>query len=513
MNLLEPMKKKIVIVGGGTAGWMAANLMNARWGDLGFEITLLESAQIGIIGVGEGSTPQLKGFMDSLGIEESEWMPECNATYKAGISFRNWSTIPGFTHYFHPFPAQPDDYTAPGFFHNSFVRRKGIDVEGHPDHFFLATYLAQQKLAPIASENFPFEINYGYHFDSALLGKFLGRRAVSHGVVHKEAKVNHVNLNERGEIASIATEAGETITGDIFVDCSGFVGLLIQKALKTPFKSFGENLFNTSAVVMPTPIGEQIESQTISTALKNGWAWSIPLTSRIGNGYVYSSHFCTKDQAETELRAHLGMLDSDVAARHLEMNVGRVEQHWAKNCLAVGLSQGFIEPLEATALHLVQETVQGFIEHYEAGRFTDEKRSEFNASVNQRFEAVRDYIVCHYRVSSRTDTDYWIENGRNENLSPSLRAILYTWMSGKNLSDELDRQKIDNYYPSISWHCLLAGYGIYPTPEQLKPGNELAHKYKLDNIQSFIQRCALNFKPHRQQLALWVPTAKKSINA
>ncbi len=502
MKPAETMKKKIVIVGGGTAGWITANLMAARWGNLGFTITLLESSQIGIIGVGEGSTPQLKGFMDSLKIEESEWMHECNATYKVGISFRNWSTVPGYTHYFHPFPAQPDDYTAPGFFHNSFVRRKGIDVEGHPDHFFLATHLAQKKLAPIASENFPFEVNYGYHFDSALLGKFLGKKAVERGVEHKEAKINGVILNERGEIASVTTEAGETIHADFFVDCSGFVGLLIQKALKIPFKSFKDNLFNTSAVVMPTPNDEEIESQTISTALKNGWAWSIPLTSRIGNGYVYSSHFCTKDEAETELRAHLGMLDSEVGARHLEMNVGRVEEHWAKNCLAVGLSQGFIEPLEATALHLVQETVQGFITHYEEGGFTNKKCEEFNASVNQRFEAVRDYIVCHYRVSSRKDTDYWIENGRNENISLSLRAILQTWIGGKNLSDELDRQKIDNYYPSVSWHCLLAGYGIYPTPEQLKPGNDLAHKYKIDNIQNFIKRCSLNFKPHRQQLGL-----------
>lgn len=509
-----PEKRKVVIVGGGTAGWMAANLMAARWAPLGFDISLLESPQIGIIGVGEGSTPQFKGFMESLNISESEWMPECNATYKTGISFRNWSVIPGFTSYFHPFPAQPDDYTAPAFFHNSFVRRKGIDVEGHPDHFFLATYLAKQKLAPIASDNFPFEINYGYHFDSALLGKFLARKAVARGVKHIEALVRQVNLNEKGDIASVTTESGQQIAGDLFVDCSGFIGLLIQQSLKVPFKSFGENLFNTSAVVMPTPAGNQIESQTISTALKYGWAWSIPLTSRIGNGYVYSSHFCSKDEAETELRVHLGMMDSDVQVRHLQMNVGRVEQHWARNCVAVGLSQGFIEPLEATALHLVQETVQGFIDYYEKGAFGDDYRDAFNASINKRFEAVRDYIVCHYRVNSRKDTDYWRENGNNENVSESLRAILQTWVSGRNLSDELDRQKIDNYYPSISWHCLLAGYGIYPTREQLKPGNELANKYNLQKIQQFIQRCGMNFKPQRQQLMQWSTTpTTASVNA
>lgn len=509
MNHQSSIKKNIVIVGGGTAGWMAANLMAMHWAHLGFTISLLESPQIGIIGVGEGSTPQLKSFMDALGIAESEWMPPCNATYKAGISFRNWSSVPGFTQYFHPFPAQPDDYTAPAFFHNSFVRRKGIDVEGHPDHFFLASYLAKQKLAPVANENFPFEIGYGYHFDSTLLGKFLSAKAVARGVVHKEATVTRVNLNEQGDIASVTTDTGEKIEADIFVDCSGFSGLLIQKALAVPFKPFGENLFNTSAVVMPTSIGETIESQTTSTALKCGWAWAIPLTSRIGNGYVYSSHFCSKDEAETELRTHLGLLDSDVQARHLQMNVGRIEQHWAKNCVAVGLSQGFIEPLEATALHLVQETIQGFIEQYEAGNFTAKNRAEFNASINRRFEAIRDYIVCHYRVNSCTDSQYWLENARNEKLSDSLRSILMVWVGGKNLTEELERQQITGYYPSASWHCLLAGYGIYPTPAQLKPGNEFANKYNLEKISNFIQRCGMNFKPHRQQLASWASTVVK----
>ncbi len=493
--------KKIVILGGGTAGWMAANLMAARWQDRDFDISLIEAPDIGIIGVGEGSTPQLKGFMDSIGVDESEWMPACKATYKAGITFRGWSTKSGFPSYFHPFPAQPDDYTAPAFFYNSYVRRQGIDVEGHPDHFFLATYLAQHKLAPIAPEHFPFEINYGYHFDSGLLGQFLSKVAAGRGVDHVRAKVTDVKLDERGDIEALLTDEGQRIEADVFVDSSGFRALLIQQALRVPFVSFDKNLFNDAAVVMPTPPDEDVECQTISTALKNGWAWRIPLTHRIGNGYVYSSGFCSADEAETELREHLGLLDSDVEARHLKMRVGRVERHWEKNCLAIGLSQGFIEPLEATALHLVQETVVGFIEAYEEGGFTDRYRQRFNDSVNERFENVRNYIVCHYRVNSRTDTEYWIENGRNNHLSSSLRGVLETWVGSKNLSDELDRQKIDNYYPSMSWHCLLAGYGLYPTDEQLKPGNETATKFKLPVIHDFIRRCGMNFKPHKELLA------------
>ena len=492
--------KSIVIVGGGTAGWMAANLMAKSWQHLDFTIRLVESPDIGIIGVGEGSTPQLKGFMDFLGVKESEWMPLCNATYKNGIQFVNWSTKPGFEHYFHPFPAQTDDYSAPAFFHNSFVRRKGIDVEGHPDHFFLATYLAKHKLSPIPAHNFPFDTNYGYHFDSSLLGKFLATKATEFGVLHSQGTINEVKLHLNGDIESVITKAGETITADIFIDCTGFSSLLLQQHLKVPFKSFESNLFNDSAVVLPTEQNQQIGSQTISTAMKNGWAWEIPLTKRNGNGYVYSAAYCSADEAETELRAKLGLLDADVQARHLKMKVGRVEQHWLRNCVAVGLSQGFIEPLEATALHLVQETVQGFIESYQKGDFSNQYQAEFNHSINARFDAVRDYIVGHYRINSRTDSQYWLDNANNNELSPSLIAILQCWMKGDNLTDELERQKIDNYYPSISWHCLLAGYGLYPTPAQLKPGNAQATQYNIEQLHDFISRCGLNFKAHRECL-------------
>lgn len=502
MSVSKQSEKKIVIVGGGTAGWMAANLMAKSWSAEHVEIVLIESPAIGIIGVGEGSTPQLKGFMQYLGIEEHEWMPACNATYKNGITFKGWGTKPGFSSYFHPFAAQPDDYTAPAFFYNSFVRRQGVDVHAHPDKFFLATYLAEHKLSPIASENFPFEINYGYHFDSSLLGQFLAQKAVSMGVHHVQDKIVHVEMAVDGSIATLITEQGSSFKADMFVDCSGFSALLIEQQLKTPFISFRDNLFNDSAVVVQTPRTGNPESQTISTAMQNGWRWTIPLTTRTGNGYVFSSAYCSKDQAETEFRASLGLLDSELQCRHLSMKVGRLSEHWVKNCVAVGLSQGFIEPLEATALHLVQETVQSFIECYQDGQFSYQFRDKFNDLINKRFEAIRDYIVAHYRVNSRTDTHYWKDNANNKNISVSLYNILKTWVGGQNLSDELIRQDIDKYYPAMSWHCLLAGYGIYPSQEQLKAGNAEAHKYDLKWIEQFISRSALNFQSHEQQLRL-----------
>jgi len=493
--------KKILILGGGTAGWMAANLMIKAWGQHGFDITLIEASDIGIIGVGEGSTPVLKSFMDAIGLEEKDWMPACNATYKLGIRFDGWSTMPGFPRYFHPFPAQVDAFTAPAFFEASLARRNGLDIEGHPDHFFLNSYMAEQKRSPFASENFPFTTLYGYHFDSGLLGPYLGEVAQQRGVKHIQAKVTGTKVSADGQIEAVMDEDGRTFEADYFIDCTGFRSTLLQEALQVPFVPFADNLFNDSAIVFPTPRPDEVAPQTISTALKSGWAWTIPLTSRIGNGYVYSSAYTTADEAEQELRAFTGVGDSaEVEARHLKMKVGRVAKHWEGNCLAAGLSQGFIEPLEATALVLVQLTVQGFILALETGNFTTEKRDQFNDDINGRFEAVRNYIVAHYVVNSRTDTDYWRANANNDKLSRSLHDILSTWTAGKNLTDELMRQKIDDHYPTMSWHCLLAGYGIYPAKERLHAGDVEKHQAKLDEIHEFIRRCSLNYAPHMDLL-------------
>jgi 2-polyprenyl-6-methoxyphenol hydroxylase-like FAD-dependent oxidoreductase len=492
--------KSIVILGGGTAGWIAANLLAENWKDEGVDITLVESPNIGIIGVGEGSTPPLKGFLDAIGVEESDWMERCDATYKVGITFRDWSTKPGFEEYFHPFMCQPDEFSVPAFYHNSFLRRKGVDLDGHPNQFFITWELAKQRLAPVAPPNFPFEMNYGYHFNSGLLGQFLQEWAAKKGVKYKSATVSDTVLDNEGTIDYLKTDDGETIKADFYVDSTGFRSQLLQQALKVPFESCEDVLFNDSAVVFPTEPEENPTPQTISTALKHGWAWKIPLTSRFGNGYVYSSKYVDDDDAETEFREHLGLMESDEEARRLKFKVGRVREHWAKNCLAVGLSQGFIEPLEATALDMVQETVVRFIEAANKGGMTDQYRGEFNDRISKRFDAVRDYIVCHYRINTRTDTPYWRDNGTNEKISSSLRELLTAWLQGKNITDELERQNLDAYFPAVSWNCLLGGKGIYPSQEQLKAGNEMAHQYDLEKIATYLQGCALNFKSHRDQL-------------
>ena len=491
---------QIVILGGGTAGWITASAMIHSWAEKDIAITLIESPDIGTVGVGEGSTPRMKLFFDSIGVHESEWMPRCNASYKNGISFVDWSSRPGFKRYFHPFVSVVDQHTTTAFYFNTYARRLGIDVHAHPDRFFLAAKLSENRQGPIPNENFPFGIEYGYHFDAGLVGAFLKQKARARGVNYLAAKVVDVQQASNGEITGLVTDAGETIDGDFFIDCSGFRGTLIQKTLGVKFRSFADNLFNDAAVVLPTESTEEIGSQTVSTAMKHGWAWEIPLTHRTGNGYVYSSSFCSPNDAEHELRAHLGLLESDTEARHLKMKVGRVEEHWHRNCLAIGLSQGFIEPLEATALNLVCNTVHDFIETVNAEGFAGSGRDNFNARTNERFEWIRDYIVAHYIMNSRDDTEYWRQNGNNKHVSESLRQILQIWTTGKSLNQEMERLEIRSSYTAMSWYCLLAGYGYYPDSKPELANNPAASKIDMHEIDEFIRRCALNFRSQNEAL-------------
>jgi tryptophan 6-halogenase len=501
--MTETAPLRIVILGGGTAGWMAACLMAHHWPRHRVTITVVESPEIGIIGVGEGSTPQMKAFFDTLGIAERDWMPKCNATYKNGISFHGWSKRPGYEHYFHPFQTALDVHTAPAFFFHTRARRTGRDVWAHPDRFFISAKLAEQRRGPIASANFPFQIGYGYHFDATLVGAYLRDHACQHlGVAHLARRVNAVECAENGTIARLIDEAGHAIEGDFFVDASGFRATLIQETLCEPFESFASNLFNDRAVAMPSDNEcGIIRSETRATALSNGWAWSIPLTNRAGNGYVYSSYHISKDTAETELRTHLGLLESDTQARHLTMKVGQVARSWVKNCLALGLAQGFIEPLEATALHIVHATVAGFIEAFDKGGFSNDNTAHFNRQIHARYEGIRDYIVCHYRMNGRSNNDYWRDNAANQVLSDNLKSVMTCWFQGGDLEEDIKRLGIDGYYAALSWHCLLGGYGQFPADEKLFAAETDLPLVNMTEIDDFIAKCAYNFAQHDVQLS------------
>ncbi|MCH2058746.1 MAG: tryptophan 7-halogenase [Thalassotalea sp.] len=492
--------RKIVIVGGGTAGWMTASLLQHAWSKYGTEITLIESADIGTIGVGEGSTPYLKTFFTKLGIEESEWMPACHATYKCGISFLNWSSDAEFNGYFHPFFSPLDLKSGNALFDNCGLRRRGYSADTHPNDFFVSATLARRQLSPIPEKKLPFIPDYGYHFDSVLLGRFLKNRAISLGINHLVGTVDSVFQHDNGDICEVSSKEHGLITADFFIDCSGFSGLLINKTLKEKFISFKENLFNDAAVAIPTSIEPNINipSETVSKALSNGWMWKIPLMSRYGNGYVYSSKHISPQAAEKELRQHLGESAKGMPARHIKMRVGRVDNHWSHNCLAIGLSQGFIEPLEATALMLIQLSVEHFILNYEKGSYTSEYRPAYNKRINEFFDGVRDYVVAHYQLNQRNDSEYWRANRNNPHISENLKALLHVWDDGGDFEAFLTKQTKFLVYLRPSWYCILAGMGRFPT--KVNSNTTKVSATPSDETRHYCESMARKFASHRTQL-------------
>ncbi|MFC4699143.1 tryptophan halogenase family protein [Glaciecola siphonariae] len=490
--------QRVVILGGGTSGWMAANLLRRHLDAHRFDITLVESPDIGTIGVGEGSTPHLKVFFDELNIPESQWMAACNATYKNGISFVNWTSHLESNRYFHPFPSFTDRQTAAAFLTHCHLKFKGIDAPTNPDQYFLSSYLSQHHLSPkVAPGKTGAPLNYAYHFDSTLLGKYLQNIACKEGVTHISNKVQDVAQHPDGRIASLLFEDGGVVNGDWFVDASGFRSQLMQQTLQVGFESFSDNLINDSAIALASHDISPISSETTATALNNGWAWRIPLTNRVGNGYVFSRAHCDFTQAEAELRAHIGDDASGEDARHIHMKVGQVQEHWHKNTIALGLSQGFIEPLEATALHLVLETLISFIANFKQGECVDADRKAFNQHMSRRYQGIRDYIVCHYKINTRSDTPYWQEVKRSVPISDNLRAVIDAWDAGQDITPTLQAQEMDKYYPAVSWYCLLAGYGRF-NKQTRAPSAQAKHTLK--QVQAYIAQSSAQFMSHATAL-------------
>lgn len=484
---------------------MAACLLAAQWRQSSeapqrLRITLIESAQIGTVGVGEGSTPFIRQFFARLGLDEADWMPHAQASYKSGIRFPDWSTVPGYQSYVHPFFNAQDLPTGLAFFDNANARRRGHGCDANPSDFFIAGALADLKRAPLAppdAQGRPQPTDYAYHFDAALLGRFLQQHAQGRGVEHCQATVQAVLRHENGDIAALQLDDGSRLDADFFIDCSGFRSLLIGQTLGVPFRSWGDSLLNDRAIAIPTAQlpGAELASETVSAAMRHGWAWHIPLQSRVGHGYVYASSFVSDDEAEAELRARLGPAAEGQTARRLQMRVGCVARHWERNCLALGLSQGFIEPLEATALMLIQFAIELFIETAETQGLRA-GQAHYNDNVSSMFEGVRDYVLGHYLLNTRQDTPYWQAQRALQHPSERLHQLLQVWDGGGDFDAELNRHGAALMYQRPSWYCLFAGMGRFPAIREPAPAGAMTALA----ARSATQAIAARFPSHRQHL-------------
>jgi len=319
--------------------------------------------------------------------------------------------------------------------------------------------------APLNSDN----IGYAYHFDAGLLAELLKTRCLNKGITHIVSEVNEVTLNDNGDISQLELSNDNTVNGDFFIDCTGFARKLIKQALGVEITSYKDKLFNNSAVVIRTPAEqrEEITPFTVSRALKHGWAWRIPLIDSTGWGYVYSNKYTSEHEAEQELRELIGDEAKDLPARQLGFELARVNEHWKNNCLAVGLSQGFIEPLEATALGLVQFSLIRFVSYFDKGNYQATYREHFNNIINAAFDSTCEYIQMHYKLNTRSDSQYWCDNSANNNISANSGALIAGWDNSQVNFDEVIAQYMtDSTYPAYSWYCILSGMGRYP--EQTK---------------------------------------------
>ncbi len=441
---------RIVIVGGGTAGWMAAAALSKTFGRHK-TIQLIESDEIGTVGVGEATIPAIKNFHLLLGLDEREFLQAVNGTFKLGIEFENWGQLGD--RYFHPFgPPGVDSWAAQ--FHHYWLRAAGDQNPSEFNAFSVEANLAQLGRFGMNGERKP---NYAYHFDAGLYAKLLRRLSESWGVKRIEGKVVDVGLApESGLIESVQLASGETIQGDFFIDCSGFRGLLIEQALQTGWEDWSHWLRSDAAVAVQSQSVAPPMPYTRSTARSAGWQWKIPLQHRVGNGLVYCSDYIEKDQATKLL---LDNIDGQplTEPRHLRFTTGRRLRQWNRNCLALGLSGGFLEPLESTSIHMIQNSLIRFIKLYPAQHIVQSEVDQFNQDVALESERIRDFIILHYYVNQRTDSAYWSDL-RNMTIPDSLAHKIELFKSNARVFR--DQYEL---FAEQSWVVVMLGQGLRPT--------------------------------------------------
>jgi flavin-dependent dehydrogenase len=508
---------RLVIVGGGTAGWLSAGIIAAEHActssddENGFQLTLVESPDIATIGVGEGTWPSMRSTLQKMGISETDFFRECSASFKQGTLFTGWQTGTGDDIYTHPFTA-PHAYAETNLAPHWQPQRDKINFA---DAVSPQSSLFSRKLAPkqISTPEYAFHVNYGYHLDAAKFAEFLRKHCVEKlGVKHIKANVTGINSADNGDIASINTDSHGTISGDLFIDCSGSRALLLGQHYSIPVCDKNDILFNNTALAAQVPYNhdsDPIESCTLSTAQSAGWIWDIGLPTRRGIGHVYSSAHNSEERAGDELLSYIAATVGDKAAaaasmRKVQFSPGHRSKFWHKNCVAIGMSAGFIEPLEASALVLVELSAAMIAEQLPASRnVMDLVAKRFNNKFLYRWDRIIDFLKLHYILTQRRDSEYWSDNCRQDSIPESLQELISMWQFQSPW--HRDSSHVDEMFPSASFQYVLYGMGFETQASQTLRRSDI-------NARNVAGQLFQENATRTQQLNATMPTNRDLIN-
>jgi len=483
---MQPIKN-IVIVGGGTAGWLIAGRLAAQHQahpNSPITITLIESALIKTVGVGEGTWPSMRNTLKSIGISEAEFIKECDASFKQGSKFNGWVTGGENDSYYHPFVA-PQGFGNTNLLHH-------WQAIGQSSSFSNAVcfqeQLCEHDLAPkqINTPEYAGVANYGYHLDAGKFAALLQRHCQhKFAIKHIIDEVTAVNEADNGDIAAVTTNSNGIINGDLFIDCTGFASVLLGQHLQVPFINKNDTLFVDSALTVQVPYHDAtspVSAVTQSTAMSAGWIWDIGLQSRRGVGHVYSSKHISDDEAQQQLRDYLAKsIDShvieQVEIKKIAINAGYRARSWEKNCVAVGLSAGFLEPLEASSLIQVELAADWLCQQLPATRSAmDIIAKRFNQVCDYRWAGIIDFLKLHYVLSKRVDSQFWRDNKRAETIPQSLQESLQLWRHHYPWHHDFTHN--DEIFGSASYQYILAGMGFLTQASYLSTESENIHAMK-----------------------------------
>ena len=451
----HPHRRKVIIVGGGTAGWMSAALLaQITQGKLA-DITLVESAEIGTIGVGEATIPAIKRFNRLLEINERDFLRATQGTFKLGIAFVNWGEIG--RRYFHPFGAIGNPIGRTGFEHFLAQRRlRGEDESFEAYSLNAAAARADRFRTPQQDGSLLSSLSYAYHFDASLYAAYLRQYAEARGVTRIEGRITNVRQHaETGFVEGLTLASGQEVEGDFFIDCSGLAGLLIEKTLNSGYEDWSHWLPCDRAAFVPSARTEPLTPYTRSTAHTAGWQWRIPLQHRTGNGHVFSSGFVDDDAAAQTL---VETLDGEPLAdpKFVRFTTGRRKVAWNRNVVAIGLSAGFLEPLESTSIHLIQSGLVKLLDLWPGAEMDPLLAQQYNLSMAKQYEGIRDFIILHYKASRRDDSAFW-RYCRDMDVPDTLQAKMDHFRAASRIV-----LKPGELFQPTSWLAVMLGQGIVP---------------------------------------------------